>query len=100
MAKHIYDWKRFWCPREGHYSLADDGFLVDPESEWARYYAGDVVSFESIEHFQCLVLLGEPGSGKTTTLEREWERIERRLAGTADVVLRFDLREFSTDLRL
>jgi hypothetical protein len=27
----MYPWKRFWCPREGSYSLADGGFLADPD---------------------------------------------------------------------
>jgi hypothetical protein len=102
MAKPLYDWKRYWCSRDGHYSLEDEGFLVDPDSEWGRHYAKHVASFEAMEqyHYHCLVHLGEPGSGKSTTLEQEWEAMQRRVAGTRDCLVRADLREFSTDHHL
>lgn len=29
--------RRFWARRDGFVDLSDDGFLVDPESERARY---------------------------------------------------------------
>src|ERR1017187_1107670 len=41
----VYPWKRFWYPREGLASLADDGFLLDPDSEYARYYQSDAVPY-------------------------------------------------------
>lgn len=100
MAKQFHAWKRFWCPRDGRYSLADEGFLVDPESEIGRYHAEDVRSFESIQHYACLVLLGEPGAGKSTALKQEWSRLQQSASAQGDAELRFDLREFSTDQRL
>src|SRR5438067_2860690 len=100
MAKQLHPWKRFWCPREGRYSLADDGFLVDPESEIGRYYAEDVRSFEGIQQYPCLVLLGEPGAGKSTTLKQNWSQLQETALVNGDAALRFDLREFSTDQRL
>jgi hypothetical protein len=100
MTKQLHPWKRFWCPREGRYSLADDGFLVDPESEIGRYYAEDVRSFEDIQQYPCLVLLGEPGAGKSTALKQNWARLQETASANRDAELRFDLREFSTDQRL
>jgi hypothetical protein len=100
MPNLAYDWKRFWCRREGRYSLSDDGFLVDPESELARYYPTDAVPFESIASSRCLVLLGEPGSGKSTAMQREYASAETANAVTGDYALWVDLREYSTDLRL
>jgi hypothetical protein len=100
MPKPVYDWKRFWCRREGRYSLIDDGFLVDPDSELAKYYPTDAVPFESIASSRCLVLLGEPGSGKSTAMRREYTVAETATAGTGDYALWVDLREYSTDLRL
>jgi hypothetical protein len=100
MARNLYDWKRFWCPREGRFDLADRGFLVDPEDALAWFGRSDVVSFESIADAPCVVLLGEPGIGKSTALELECRAIEKKLAGTGDVLLRVDLREFQTDQRL
>ncbi len=66
MQELVYPWKRFWCPRGGQISLADDGFLLDRDSEYAKYYSSDVVAFESISDAPCMVLLGEPGIGKST----------------------------------
>ena len=100
MPKVIYNWKRFWCPREGRVSLADDGFLVDPDSELAIYHPSDVVSFQSIAPTPCLGLLGEPGSGKSTALEREWTSVRAAISGTEDDTMWVDLREYSSDQRL
>ena len=97
MAKQFHPWKRFWCPREGRYSLEDDGFLIDPECEIGRYYAEDVRSFEDIQPYPCLVLLGEPGAGKSTALKQDWSRLQQTASANGDDALRFDLREFSTD---
>jgi len=100
MSKRTYNWKRYWCPREGQLWLLDDGFLVDPTSEAARYYKSDVVDFESIASKPCLVLLGEPGIGKSTALEREYAAVRRTVAGNGDSILRFDLGEYSTGEQL
>ena len=27
MLKELYDWKRFWCLRDGTFSLDDQGYL-------------------------------------------------------------------------
>lgn len=70
MHKH-FQWKRFWCSRAGTISLNDNGFLTNPESEYAHYYNTDVVAFEAIQKIPCLILLGEPSSGKTTAINSE-----------------------------
>lgn len=100
MSKRTYNWKRYWCRREGQFSLADDGFLLDPISEAARYYQSDVVDFESIVSKPCLALLGEPGIGKSTSVEREYAAVRKTLAGGGDDILRVDLGEYSTDGQL
>jgi predicted NACHT family NTPase len=69
MPKKDYKWKRFWCPRSGRINLADDGYLCDPDGEWGRAYNPDLVSLEAIAEIPCLVLLGEPGIGKSQELE-------------------------------
>ena len=68
-----YNWKRFWCPREGTINLLDDGFLYDPETEYFKYVKSDVVSFEEISAKPCLILLGEPGIGKSIALSDEFK---------------------------
>ncbi|MDG2990449.1 hypothetical protein L3556_05805 [Candidatus Synechococcus calcipolaris G9] len=69
MSKQTYSWKRFWCPRSGTINLADGGFLYDPDTEWGKACNPDLVSLEAIADVPCLVLLGEPGIGKSQELE-------------------------------
>ncbi len=78
MSNIHYNWKRFWCPRDGVIDLSDDGFLCDPETEYFKYVKSDVVSFEEISAKPCLILLGEPGIGKSTALSDEFKILSRQ----------------------
>jgi predicted ATPase len=93
----IFPWKRFWCSRTGTISLNDNGFLLDPESEYAHYYHKDVVAFEKIQKTPCLVLLGEPGVGKTTTLNSEIKILSDQLVGKTDVLFHKNLNEYGDE---
>ena len=79
MPDRVYNWKRFWCPRTGYLNLSDGGYLYDPNSEWGHAYNPDVVTLESIVHTPCLVLLGEPGIGKTYALTAEYEAVAAKI---------------------
>jgi predicted NACHT family NTPase len=68
MAEQVYDWKRFWCPRSSQINLGDRGYLTDPESEYGKYANPELVGLEVIADVPCLVLLGEPGIGKSQEL--------------------------------
>lgn len=68
-------WRRYWCLREGTYHLDDSGFLSDPETEIGRLLQRDAVPLEVLDDRRCLVLLGEPGIGKTTAIRGEHERL-------------------------
>lgn len=94
-----FPWKRFWCSRTGTISLNDNGFLLDPESEYAHYYHKDVVAFEEIQKTPCLVLLGEPGVGKTTTLNSEIKILSDQLVGKIDVLFHKNLNEYGDESR-
>ncbi len=74
-ARPVYDWKRFWCSREGSINLSDRGFLVDPDSRYGAQLNPDVVDFPAIANIPCLILLGEPGIGKSCALSTEYERL-------------------------
>jgi len=95
MSNQPYDWKRFWCPRTGTFRWDYDGYLADPESEYGRYTNPDVVPFESIAEIPCLVLLGEPGIGKSTAIKQAFEQV-----ATREVSLKFDLGEYQSDIGL
>jgi len=68
MSGKRYNWKRFWYPMTGNIDLSDRGYLYDPDSEYGHIFNPEVVPFESIETVPCLVLLGEPGIGKTPAI--------------------------------
>ena len=72
-----YKWKRFFCKRGDEDPVrVEDAYLYDPE-DGERYVNRHVVSLEDVESFPCIVILGEPGVGKSNALEDEVERIKR-----------------------
>ena len=100
MITQIFPWKRFWCSRTGEISLMDNGFFLDPESEYVRYYHKGVVAFEEIQKTPCLILLGEPGIGKTTTLNSEIKTLENRIIESDDKLFYKNLNEYGDENRL
>lgn len=95
-----YNWKRFWCPRTGIVNLSDGGYLVNPDSEWGRYYNSEVVSFDSISSIPCLILLGEPGMGKSYSMRAEREAIDVKIAQEGGQTYWLDLRSYGSEDRL
>jgi len=95
MDQVIYRWKRFWCKWEGKYLLTDDGYLYDPESERFGDRCPDVVSFQSISNNHCLILLGEPGMGKTSAMNEEEKTIDSSIEVSGGKTLRIDLNSIS-----
>jgi hypothetical protein len=61
---------RYWTPRGGDALSLSGDFLVDPESEFGRALNPAVRRLDDLADVPCLVLLGEPGSGKSTDLAR------------------------------
>src|ERR1035438_9855639 len=70
MAAKEYDWKRYWVPRDGSFAFDSDGFLAPPTADggW-QWGKTDIAGFEELAASPCLVLLGEPGIGKTIALD-------------------------------
>lgn len=97
MAKKYYNWKRFWAKREGQVNLSDGGYLFDPDSEWGKIYNPDVFPFSGIANTPCLILLGEPGIGKSVAIRSEFNTIE-----VSDPTQRMilDLRSIGSDTQL
>jgi predicted NACHT family NTPase len=95
MSAQVYNWQRFWCPRSGHINLADGGYLYDPEAKWSNAYNPDLVSFSAISQIPCLVLLGEPGIGKSQAIEAEQDKVADELKNTRDEILSLNLRSIS-----
>jgi len=100
MSSQSYNWKRFWCPTTGSFNLSDGGYLYDPDSEWGHIYNPDVVPFESIADAPCLALLGEPGIGKTHTMQTEQKAIDAKIKREGGRTFWLDLRSYGSEDRL
>ena len=100
MTNQVYPWKRFWCSRSGSINLGDNGYLYDPEAEWAKIYNPDLVTFEAICDLPCLALLGEPGIGKSHAIKVEQKEIISKVQKQGDQVLFLDLRSYGSEDRL
>lgn len=89
--------ERFWCPRDGEYTLDEDGFLRDPDatSFGALTANPNVVRTDGLGVHRCLVLLGEPGAGKSTTVAAM-----ASLIGPEVPVVSFDLAAYGSEDRL
>lgn len=95
-----YPWKRFWCAREGTISLADGGFVADPERNGWLSLNPDLRSFEEIADVPCLALLGEPGIGKSTALRDVVAAAEAAAVSSGDLVLSINLAGVGSDVGL
>src|SRR5438132_9081472 len=79
----IFPWKRFWVPLNASIScgVLGEGFLDDPESEWSPNHAIAKTLDTLLESSPCLVLSGEPGLGKTVSLEQAYPTIDHAGGG-------------------
>lgn len=78
---------RFFRRREHPPSSGDSGFLPDIESPYGRAFSKHSLLLDEVLDARCVVILGEPGIGKSTVLE------QRRAQLPADAVfvdLRFE----------
>jgi hypothetical protein len=98
MAK--YPWRRFWCEREGTISLADNGFVADPQGNGWFSLNPHLRSFEEIDDVSCLALLGEPGIGKSTALQDAIHGVEAAAGASGDLVLPINLAGVGSDAGL
>jgi len=89
--------RRFWVPRGTDPDLSDDGFLFDPESKSAQVRGSSELPFEAIANEPVLILLGEPGIGKSTALEAEYDRITSAVTATNKGNLWVDLGRYGSD---
>ena len=64
----IYSWDRFWIKRGGTFHSDHLGFLYNPVGEYSPNY--ECKSFNDLQDKPLLFLLGEPGIGKSKTIEQ------------------------------
>lgn len=93
----MLNWKRFWYPRESPIQLSNVGYLLRPDSEWVHLFNPALVKLESLVAVPCLVLLGEPGIGKTSELKHFQTFTQNTLEAVA---YWFDLHGYQTETML
>jgi len=100
MAAQTYQWTRFFYARGGKIRFQDNGFIYDIESAYGNLANPDVKRFEDIISFPCLILIGEPGIGKSVTLSQGYDRIKTQFEPDGHCVEWFDLRGYGNENRL
>jgi len=88
VKKIKYNWKRFWCPTTEVIRLDEFGFTYDPDSLFGPGHNPHLTTFEALNHIPCLILLGEPGTGKTQEMNDQAELLKSTIE---DTVLIFSL---------
>lgn len=96
MTETQFSWHRLWSPVGRHLLLDEEGFLPEPDSSFRRALNPDIRTLSELDQ-PCLILLGEPGMGKTTELQQSLEKLRAALEGSKDDILFRDLNEYSSD---
>lgn len=93
-----YPWKRYWI-KQGEQPAMDAGLFVEPveKSVFTNWFAArsNGFSLRDLRAVPCLVLLGDVGMGKSTTIQQEAEALQTALAGQKHEVVYEDLKRLS-----
>lgn len=94
MTHKIIPYQRYWHNSGEVLPLDENGFLVDPTVDWFNIYyqEKDVYTLSDLIQFECLLLLGEPGIGKSTELEKveSEERDKQHIKNISFTLRRFE----------
>src|ERR1051326_8700101 len=95
-----YPWTRFWYPWDTQVNFDQNGFVYDPESESGRALNPTLTTLGSMQGKQCLILLGEPGLGKSTDLREHYDQMQEKAHTDGNVVIWIDLKDIPSDSAL
>ncbi len=97
-----YPWKRYWV-KQGEQPAMDAGLFVEPveKSVFTNWFAArsNGFSLTELRAVPCLVLLGDVGMGKSTTIRQEAQALQTALAGQNHEVVYEDLKRLSETQR-
>jgi hypothetical protein len=82
---------RFWLPHTQPLRLDQVGFLPDPEGPYGQAANPQARALGALRDIGCLVLLGEPGLGKSTALRRERGDLLTGAGDGGELILGVDL---------
>ncbi|RAL24163.1 NACHT domain-containing protein [Thermoflavimicrobium daqui] len=91
MIKPFNNWERCWMKRVEYKIYHEKGISDNTVGSKPKLYTTDEISQKS-----WLVILGEPGIGKTTVLRSEYEKCKQKYKGSKDEVHFIDLRHVNT----
>ena len=91
---------RYWWRYKDGSPHLDDGFLIDPSGMAGQGLNPGLKPLSALDDVCCLILVGEPGSGKTVEIQRACERSAEQAAANGDRVWWLDLREHGDERRL
>jgi hypothetical protein len=88
MADHPVPWRRLWRRLDGGRApdSGEDGFLREFPDFLGIQPDDGLSELRELAHFSCLALCGEPGMGKTTTLDLERPEIERSARASGGII--------------
>jgi len=89
-----YDWRRFWVRQTDVLDLSDAGFLRDPEDPFGGH---GLPQLPELAQYRGLVLLGEPGIGKSSELKSEHDRLSALTAPDRALSVYADLKVYSSE---
>jgi hypothetical protein len=93
-----FPWKRFWSPREGRVVVEEPGYLWDPEPPERSFLNPDVTDMAQLSDARCLILLGEPGIGKSEAVRDEVRRLHDIAEGPSVGLI--DAKDYASEDRL
>jgi hypothetical protein len=97
MPELSYNWKRYWYPHGSGITLLENGFLPVPDKNLSVFekYNDNLVFFDAIANIPCLILLGEPGIGKSRAMKHAVAN-----SALSGAKLDIDLARFGSEERL
>ena len=95
MTQNI-EWTRFWYPSDKEPYFNPQGYLIDPEIEFSSnsYLIKDLLNLKE----NCIILLGEPGIGKTIAMEKYKKDLGQILNNTENKILYVNLRSVGNEI--